>query len=46
MKISKGILIGTAISAGAIMLYAGTRKNGKKKMIKQGKKFMKSMGIA
>ena len=46
MKFMKGVIFGTVISAGAIMLYNETTKNGKNKAImKKGKKFMKSMGI-
>lgn len=45
MKFVKGVIIGTCISAGAFMLYTETKKTGKKKLMKQGKRFIKSMGI-
>lgn len=44
MKFVKGVIIGTCISAGAFMLYAESTKSGKK-MMKQGKRFIKNMGI-
>ncbi len=44
MKFVKGVIVGTCISAGALMLYAESTKTGKK-MMKQGKKFMKNMGM-
>ena len=45
MKFIKGLIVGTVISAGAWMLYSETTKNGKNKMIKQGKKFIKNIGM-
>ncbi len=45
MKFVKGIIIGSCISAGAVMLYTETKKNGTKKLMKQGKRFIKNMGI-
>ena len=45
MNFFKGLIVGTAISAGVLMLYSETNKNGKNKMIKNGKKFMKNMGM-
>lgn len=46
MKFVKGMMIGTLISAGVLMMY---NENGnmmsKKKMIKKGKQFAKKMGI-
>ena len=44
MNFIKGVIIGTAVSASAIMLYTETSKMNTKKMMKKGKKFMKSMG--
>jgi len=46
MKFVKGMIMGTVVSAGAIMVYkemAGG--NSKKQMIKKGKQFAKKMGI-
>ena len=45
MKFIKGVILGTVISAGAWMLYSETTKNGRNKVMKQGKKFMKNMGM-
>ena len=45
MKFIKGVIWGTVISAGVAMLFNETSKSSKKKMMKQGKKIMKNMGI-
>ena len=45
MKFAKGMLMGTLISAGAIMLYSERNAMKKSKMIKKGKQFIKKMGI-
>lgn len=45
MNFIKGIIVGTAISAGAWMIYSEKNKTGKIKLIKQGKKIMKNMGM-
>ena len=45
MKFIKGVIFGTAISAGALMLYNEVNKPSKKNFMKQGKKFIKSMGM-
>ncbi len=45
MKFMKGVIWGAAISVGAWMIYNETAKGGKSKMMKQGKKFMKNMGM-
>ncbi len=45
MKFIKGIIVGTAISAGAWMLYSEASKSGKNKMMKYGKKIMRNMGM-
>lgn len=45
MKFIKGMVMGTLISAGVVMMYnerSGMRKN---KMMKKGKQFVKKMGI-
>ena len=44
MKFVKGMILGTCISAGAFMLYTENSKKAKK-MMKQGKKMIKNMGI-
>ena len=43
MKFTKGLLLGSIITAGAIMMY--TDSNNGKKMIKKGKQVIKKMGI-
>ena len=43
MKFFKGIILGTALSAGAWMLYNETSKGGMNKMMKQGKRFMRNI---
>lgn len=46
MKFVKGMMIGTLISAGVLMMYnEGNNMMNKKKMIKKGKQFAKKMGI-
>lgn len=45
MKFVKGMLIGTIISAGVVMLYNENMGMNKRKMIKKGKQFVKKMGI-
>lgn len=45
MNFIKGVILGTVISAGAWMLYKETNKNSRSKVMKQGKKFMKNMGM-
>lgn len=46
MKFVKGMLMGTIISAGAIMMYTeSTGMMKKNKMMKKGKQMAKKMGI-
>ncbi len=46
MKFIKGMMIGTLISAGVLMMYSeGNNMMNKKKMMKKGKQFAKKMGI-
>lgn len=45
MNFIKGVILGTAISAGVLMLYNEATKTGKNKFMKQGKKIMKNMGM-
>ncbi len=44
MKFVKGMITGMTIAAGAAMLYAECTM-GPNKMMKQGKKMMKKMGL-
>lgn len=45
MKVFKGIIIGGMISAGLVMMYGETVGFNKRKMMKQGKKMMRKMGM-
>ncbi|MBP3596644.1 MAG: hypothetical protein J6J60_04500 [Clostridia bacterium] len=45
MKFVKGMMLGTAIAAGAMMMYSGSIDDTKKKMMKKGKQFAKRMGL-
>lgn len=45
MKFVKGMIIGTLISAGAIMMYNETTNSNKRKVMKKGKQIAKKMGI-
>lgn len=45
MKLMKGIMIGTLISAGVVMMYADEMNINKKKIMKKGKQMAKKMGI-
>jgi len=43
MKFIKGVIVGTAISASVWMLFSEDTKCKRNKMMKQGRKLMKSM---
>ena len=43
MKFTKGIILGSVITAGIIMMYADNMDT--KKMMKRGKQLVKKMGI-
>ena len=45
MRFTKGLILGTMITASAMMLYSENVDDSKRKMIKKGKKIMKKMGI-
>lgn len=45
MKFIKGMVMGTLISAGVIMMYNERNSMKKNKMVKKGKQFIKKMGI-
>ena len=45
MKFVKGMVMGTLLSAGVVMLYNEKNSMKKKKMMKKGKQFIKKMGI-
>ena len=39
MKFMKGVMIGTIVSAGALMMYNGITNKDRKKLIKKAKSF-------
>ena len=45
MRFTKGLMLGTILTAGAMMLYSEGVDNSKKKMVKKGKQFMRKMGM-
>ena len=45
MKFVKGMVMGTLISAGIVMMYNERNSKKKNKMVKKGKQFIKKMGI-
>ena len=47
MKFMKGVMVGTLISAGVIMMYADTMNTNinRKKIMKKGKQMARKMGI-
>ena len=45
MKLLKGMIIGGMVSAGLFMIYGETIGFNKKKMMKQGKKMIKKIGL-
>lgn len=45
MKFVKGMVMGTLISAGVVMLYNEKNTMKKNKMMKKGKQLIKKMGI-
>lgn len=45
MKFVKGMVMGTIISAGVMMMYNDRKSMKKNKMVKKGKQFIKKMGI-
>lgn len=45
MKLIKGFIIGGMVSAGLVMMYGETMGFNKKKMMKQGKKMLRKMGM-
>ena len=45
MKFIKGMIMGTVVSAGAMLAYKEMSGKSKKQMIKKGKQFAKKMGI-
>jgi len=45
MRFFRGVVLGSMLTAGAMMLYSEGIDTSKKKMVKKGKQFAKKMGI-
>ncbi len=45
MKFSKGLMIGSILTASAMMIYSEGIDANKKKIIKKGKQLMRRMGM-
>ena len=45
MRFFRGVVLGSMVTAGAMMLYSEGIDTSKKKMVKKGKQFAKKMGI-
>lgn len=45
MKFMKGVMIGTMVTAGAMMMYSDSIDTSKKKIIKKGKQFLRKIGM-
>lgn len=45
MKFIKGMIMGTIVSAGAMMMYKEMSSRDKKQMMKKGRQYAKKMGI-
>jgi len=46
MRFVKGVMLGTIITASAMLLYSENIDDEKKKMIKKGKQFARKIGIS
>lgn len=44
MRFTKGLVLGSLITAGAMMMYSEGIDSSKKKMVKKGKQFMRKIG--
>lgn len=45
MKFIKGVMIGTLVSAGAILMFSEASNMDTKRMMKKGKKILRNMGM-
>ena len=45
MKFMKGVMLGTMLTAGAVMMYSDSFENGRKKIVRKGKQIIKKMGF-
>lgn len=41
MRFTKGLMLGTLLTAGAMMMYSEGVDNSKKKLVKKGKQFIR-----
>jgi hypothetical protein len=46
MKFVKGVMLGTLITASAMILYSENVDDEKKKMVKKGKQFARKLGLS
>lgn len=46
MKFFNGIMIGSLITAGAMMVYSESVDNSKKRLVKKGKQFARKIGLS
>ena len=46
MKFLNGVMIGSLITASAMMLYSESVDNNKKRMVKKGKQFARKIGLS
>lgn len=44
MKFLNGMMIGSLITAGAMLIYSESVDNGKKKMVRKGRQFARKLG--
>ena len=45
MKFIKGVVIGSMLTAGAYMLCSDSMESNRKRMMKQGRRLMRKMGM-
>lgn len=43
MRFAKGVILGTIVTAGTMMMYSDSIDSSKKKMMKKGKQMIKKM---
>lgn len=46
MKFAKGVILGSLVTAGAMMMYSEGIDNSKKKIMKKGKQFARKMNFS
>ena len=46
MKFLNGVMIGSLITAGAMLFYSESVDDGKKRMVKKGKQFARKIGLS